>query len=513
MTTPLNITPFFGSFVLETLTVGMYGESRNAVREYVQNGFDSIQKAIRFKLLSPEDGLIEIDMPADRSSLTIRDNGAGIPSNSAVQILTNIGASTKSHTSEAGFRGIGRLAGIGFTEKVTFTTKAKDEAIETIVAFNSALMRELMSPASLSASLSAEELLRRCITIDSRVADNPSDHYFSVHMQGWDDAPIECRDARALDDFLSQVAPVPYDITFRKGADILEACAASGIVKIEHVRVSLTDGAHPPKNITKPFRDVLKITDNEQGTPIEIKHESGTKWWGWVGYKSQPGVYTEDKVLGLRVRVKNIQIDGNELFRTIFRDQAKSDIRFQDWFVGEIFIKPGFLVPNARRDSFEEDTNWKLVKGELGLIAKKLITEGRRVSVADQVSPERLLELLDSKKTELATLRRGKFQARDNVQSFSVDITDIQKKIVKGMKNAGLEFKATLSAFRDEFSDLKAEVADVLTPPPQDCSSQVSAAEDALFLEILTLLEQELPPQCFGSARKILEKHYGTQDE
>ena len=38
---PLKIQPYFGGFVLETLTVGMYGESRNAIREYIQNGFDS----------------------------------------------------------------------------------------------------------------------------------------------------------------------------------------------------------------------------------------------------------------------------------------------------------------------------------------------------------------------------------------------------------------------------------------------------------------------------------------
>ena len=405
-------------------------------------------------------------MPADRSSLTIRDNGAGIPLKSAVQILTNIGASTKSHTTEAGFRGIGRLAGIGFTESLTFITKAKDEKSETVVEFNSALMRELMSPASASASLSAEDVLKHCITIDTRIAADPADHYFSVRLQGWDDAPIECRDARALEDFLTQVAPVPYDAAFRQGKEIVKACADAGLVRIEQVEIVLEDGGHPPKHITKPYRDTLKTSTNEQGAAIEWKPESGTKWWGWVGYKSETGTYTEDRVLGMRVRVKNIQIDGNELFRTIFRDQAKSDIRFQDWFVGEIFVKPGFLVPNARRDSFEEDANWKLVKSELGLLAKKLIAEGRRVSDAEQVNPDRLQEILTAKRSELAVLRKGKFLARDNVQRFSVEITDIQKKIAKAMKNAGLEFKATLSAFRDEFGDLKAEVADVLTPPP-----------------------------------------------
>ena len=33
--TPVAVHPFFGGFVLETLTIGMYGESRNAIREYI----------------------------------------------------------------------------------------------------------------------------------------------------------------------------------------------------------------------------------------------------------------------------------------------------------------------------------------------------------------------------------------------------------------------------------------------------------------------------------------------
>ena len=43
--TRVEFEPYFGGFVLETLTIGMYGEARNAIREYIQNGFDSIQRA------------------------------------------------------------------------------------------------------------------------------------------------------------------------------------------------------------------------------------------------------------------------------------------------------------------------------------------------------------------------------------------------------------------------------------------------------------------------------------
>lgn len=85
--TPVAFEPFFGGFVLETLTVGMYGEARNAIREYIQNGFDSVQRAVEeLKTLKPGEGLIEIEMAADRKSLVIRDNGAGLSAKSAATI-------------------------------------------------------------------------------------------------------------------------------------------------------------------------------------------------------------------------------------------------------------------------------------------------------------------------------------------------------------------------------------------------------------------------------------------
>jgi hypothetical protein len=59
--TPVALEPFFGGFIIETLTcaIGMYGEARNAIREYIQNSFDSVQRAIEeLGTLRPGEGLI-----------------------------------------------------------------------------------------------------------------------------------------------------------------------------------------------------------------------------------------------------------------------------------------------------------------------------------------------------------------------------------------------------------------------------------------------------------------------
>ena len=51
-TVKIDFVPHFGAFVIETLTLGMYGESRNEIREYIQNCRDSLLQAIDDKLIT-----------------------------------------------------------------------------------------------------------------------------------------------------------------------------------------------------------------------------------------------------------------------------------------------------------------------------------------------------------------------------------------------------------------------------------------------------------------------------
>lgn len=89
-----NATPYIGSYVLETLTTGMYGQSENALREYVQNSFDSIRAATRLGIMTKGQGRIDVTL-ADSDALVIRDNGVGISTSAAWGTLTSIGASKK----------------------------------------------------------------------------------------------------------------------------------------------------------------------------------------------------------------------------------------------------------------------------------------------------------------------------------------------------------------------------------------------------------------------------------
>ncbi len=322
--TGVAFEPFFGGFVLETLTIGMYGETRNAIREYIQNSFDSIQRATNdLNILSAGKGVIQIEFGSDRNSLTIRDNGAGLPVKSATATLTRVGASNKSHVKNAGFRGIGRLAGIVFSDRVTFRTKACGEQQETTVVFNAKSMRAAMAPGK-GSTKSALDLMKECVeAFRSDVSDSKT-HYFEVQLEGFTDEPYECKSPQTMYDFVSQIAPVPFPDTFPFREKLREAEEQYGI-PIEEVGISIMDGTKVPVWVTKGYSNEYNFASGKiEMNECAIYSSQTGRWWAWVGKKAESGSYTDVRVSGLRVRVRNIQIDGTDIIRDIFRDHARS---------------------------------------------------------------------------------------------------------------------------------------------------------------------------------------------
>jgi molecular chaperone HtpG len=511
--TEVKVKPFFGGFVLETLTIGMYGESRNAIREYIQNAFDSIERAIGdTEIIQPGKGLIEINMAKDKDSLIIRDNGVGLPASTAVQTLTSIGASTKDHKNDAGFRGIGRLAGIVFSDKVTFTTKARGEAKQTTVIFNASDMRKAMSPEK-GSTISAEELIQKCVEAYTSPSKNIKDHFFEVKLNGFDNPPIECTSYKHMEEFVSQVAPVPYSKKFPY-RDKLTKAAEECQVPIEEVVIKIQDSTEPAVAITKRYEDKYKISSGWiKLTGCDIHISPDHKWWAWIGKSDESSAYSDPRIRGIRVRMKNIQIDGTELVREIFQRHAMSYIRFQDYYIGEIFVRPSYLVPNARRDGFEETKEWKKMRTELGVLVKALGKEAYANSNRGQFAVESLVTKVDEKREEIKRLRLMQFRNMDQVIALSAEITKIQKRIAKAAKEADLPTASTLQALGAELMDMKAETIRNIggSESPPDVEEVQLEARDELMKELITLFEDELSPSCAVAARNLLRKQYGLK--
>ena len=103
-----------GKGVLENLTQAMYDDSRIVYREYLQNSCDQIDVAKEKNSFPDEKLEIIITIDEQKRNIFIKDNANGISVKAVEKRLGDVADSEKVQGQNKGFRGIGRLGGIGY---------------------------------------------------------------------------------------------------------------------------------------------------------------------------------------------------------------------------------------------------------------------------------------------------------------------------------------------------------------------------------------------------------------
>lgn len=518
----LDISPYFGGFVLETLTIGMYGEARSAIREYLQNGLDAVMQAVERGIMDAAEA--KIDVILEDGTLVIRDNGIGLAKGRAVSTLTSIGASLKDYRAQAGFRGIGRLAGIAFCDALVFETKARGDNVSTRVVFDAKSLRKDMSPAN-GGRQSLSDLLSNNVKATQKASSEPDGHFFEVRLEGLVNAPGESTDIDQMVDFVSQVAPVAYADDFTFKALIEEAAAArpfthagqaptarSGLEVVKIVVHSATRSVE----VQKPYHATYAVgRDDVHLHDVKIVEGVGNKWWGWIGQKREPGAFKDDLTRAIRIRVRNIQIDGTQIMGEMFSNvpDAKSYGRFNDWFVGEIFVDPTYVIPNSRRDGFEEDQNWDKLQKELITLCDELGKSAYEISKSAQHSVKRLAkdakEIEDRAKTQVAAPQPH----TDNLLALSTDVTKLQRRVSRAFKHADLETASQLRSIENKLLDTKTKAVRKLGVTHGIDAAQVrEQAQREVLRELMQAFRDQLDPQTFSKVTQVVASVAGTTD-
>jgi hypothetical protein len=525
--------PLIGSFLLETITTGMYGERRNAIREYVQNSFDGIQSAVRDKVLKPGKGKISLTVDGS-DDFVIHDNGIGLPYRVAVGTLTAVGASRKEFGRQAGFRGIGRLAGIAFCNTLKFRTKAAGDKLETTVMFDCKALRKGMLTSGLKP---AAELISSCAMWKQKPVAEVDDHFFEVSLIGLTNAPAEATDALQLNDFLSQVAPVDFhpDFSgFRKqildkaaeekfaeqrpapdadaaGATAFHADEGTVLDRIPFESVAVVVRSGDPlveRPVYKPYRPVMTALKKDAPVSEITFHRAGSTgaWWGWIGHKKTPGLYSETKVAGIRFRLKNIQIDGNELIREVpvTNDGRATFANWSGWFVGEIHVDPRAVVPNARRDNFEEDSRWLAIRSEISKICVDLTAEARRVSDEHQVSFEMVEKKVNKLRENYLKVTRAKTFDLAKVRKLVTDTDKVQKDIETSSAGAAAAEQLRLKSLAKEVTKIRVTLLE--KPKTPEYAQYRDAIRQEFLEKTLAVLNNYLELELYDEIKTALEK-------
>ncbi|MBN1260151.1 MAG: ATP-binding protein [Anaerolineae bacterium] len=380
--------PKVGAFVLETLTTGMYTNPLDAVREFVQNATDSILQA-QDPLISRHAGRIEIQIEPDSRRFTVRDNGIGISQVDVFSRLIDIGVSEKDLATSAGFRGIGRLAGIAYCRILSFRTSAKNERVVSTVEIDCEGLRRSILPAMRQVEELSDVMARNSKVMQEKCTTD--EHFFEVVMEGIVDAAAPSfLDWQILEAYLSQVAPVGFDAQrFMFAPKILEWVEHSDISVPTVTLVIKTPDIE--REVFKPYKTHYKTQNSRGGRydfyikDIEFYPEYVTPdspYWLWYGKTDLLGTIKDERSAGLRFRAKNIAIGGPERVAELFAETAKTNGRFNAWHIGEIHILSSRAIPNARRDGFEDVGDWPEIAEGLKPFIKERVEEIRQRSHA-----------------------------------------------------------------------------------------------------------------------------------
>lgn len=373
-----------GKFTLESLTTGMYSDPMTIFREYIQNSCDSIDVAVKERLLkgrickSPDDnenGKIHIIVNGQKREIILRDNGTGIQSVKAWKVLGDIGKSEKIFEEQRGFRGIGRLGGMSYCDELIFETSFYSEEEKTIIKWNCKELRELLLPGEYEEYdiIDVMEL----ISSQSKEPAEKKKHYFEVKLVNVSEKYPDLLDEEKVKSYISQTAPIPFNpqqlIFIREIKGKFEEFGYS----MEEYSIFFNDD---PNRLTKPYKSLV-VARKDKGKDkhhhiitYDIVKPSSEKlenaFIGWIGrrHKYNETIQIKNReISGIRLRKGNIQIGSNEILKDHFTED-----RYNHYFIGEIHILSNKVIPNARRDNFEKAGDYPVILENIENITKNL---------------------------------------------------------------------------------------------------------------------------------------------
>ena len=325
-------------------------------REYVQNAADSIDEALEQGILKKGEEKISITVSESERIIKISDNGTGVGANDIYSNLIDIGNSKKRHSNSRGFRGIGRLSGLGYCQKLKFLTSIHGEEKASCIIYDAEKLKYLLSP-QVDSRDSIDQVLSSVLTIEE-IPERINKHYFSVELYGVVPESDLLNDSEVVP-YLQQNLPVPFSRDFVWGSMIKQKLVQMEVELAEYNVELRTD--RTVIDICKPYKNkiladrIRKINDSISDINF-VPFYSGEKVTAmlWYAETNFLGTVLDKDIKGIRIRQGNILIGDENTLRKCYKEE-----RFNSWMVGELLVFNEDIIPNTRRDDYEKNSAYK----------------------------------------------------------------------------------------------------------------------------------------------------------
>lgn len=426
----------FGKHVLESLSIGMYSQPMTLYREYIQNSTDEIDKAIEKGILKKGQGVIHVSVNKSKRVIVIEDNGPGIQVASAYNKLLDVGKSDKDYRKARGFRGIGRLGGLGHCSRLIFITSYAGESDKSILEWNGDELLKLLNVDNKDVE-SAIEVIEKTTNFHTEPEDADK-HYFKVIMEGVYPQFDELLDENDVEYYLATVAPVEFNAQqFIHSKTINSEFEGDG-KPIDTYTVLINQRQKP---IYKQYRTHFK-TGHQERTKKEdyiqeikffedYKDDGSLLYKGWYAITNFYGSVSDKFMCGIRIRKGNILIGGEDTFSKFFSSEGENANK---WFIGEIHVYDEHLLPNTKRDDFERNAAYEVLRKSLTKQADAINREHRRAMSNYHSKIKSVTTNLDKLDDIAAQLSSGSVASEVKRDKLMQDKKEIERKLASDQK-------------------------------------------------------------------------------
>lgn len=433
----------------------MYNDQRIIYREYIQNAYDAINRAVQEGVLEKvKDGIVHVKIDNENQKIIIRDNGIGIKSNEIPEKLLNIADSNKDGITSAGQYGIGRLAGAGYCRWLKFKTSVLGENKASIVSFDVDFANQLINdPEDQSTATEIIDL----ITKFESVPEEEAEHYFEVTLEGVNKEYKDLLNESTIKEYLKEVAPIDYSMQFKN--ILVSPSLSKNQNSLYSELYSQLGNIAIYVNGSTELRKRYNLTIEGTGDEIDsldffkISKENGELLaWGW--YAVTPftkQIPVSDSNRGIRLRKHNIQLGTSDLLNKYF-----GEARGNNYFYGEIFTVHPNLRPNSDRSGLaptpETEILWDKLKltfknlGKLYQIANNAKNAVKKVSLA----VDKLNTGIETDENHIKSEIKSAEEELIKVENSSNAQSLVAKRVIELHKAKALEKKKEYSKDKDK---------------------------------------------------------------
>jgi hypothetical protein len=422
------------------LSQDLYPRKLEVVREYIQNASDAIDAFAAIAHLIDDASEPVIKLSIQGRSLLIFDNGIGMGSDDVAE-LRYIAYSKKKAGEEAGYKGIGRLAGFAVAEKLKISsTRYGDPQLHHFEIRAKEMRDDISEKKRRGVIETATEVINRHTGIWSTPANDPKDHYTIVEIRGIYESCSELLDGTRLKEYVGDIAPVDFSPEFKWGARISQWLREDvPDYSPKTVYLSMPNGERI--KVYKPYVDSMSISEPRPIAVRDAADPNNVLALCWYATKCQKmldeprpsgKIFTVDgdgdkkRFAGLVYKLFGFSIGDRHLpVKTLWDRSFPRAL----WFTGEIhIIDKGVQPVTDRSDFIESDARARLYKAaaQIPVILnqqaqvisydRNAYNEGENFNSKLQRLKDRLRDK-NIEKSELKSIRADLNRGRVNLQS------------------------------------------------------------------------------------------------